>query len=221
MQTIDEINAVLEPEAGWRVELGVSPHDQSEFLRLYRKVGVTWDEKEFVASFPRDSSAGILAACGMVARHYYKLGESGYVEQIPDAEGDEQLETTIADAEEAMGQHALSTYRISHRYDIGDQAVYINRREGDVDAKRAALYCQFMCEEWFGGGSILTNLGIAALLVAFYGFRHTASVPDEACTSIDMYSDREAACGDLYFELMKDESLRRDGLKEYMAPHID
>lgn len=76
MKSIEEINAVLEPETGWQVELGVSPHDQSEFLRLYRKTGDTWKDREFVASFPRESEPGVIVACGMVARHYFKLGQS-------------------------------------------------------------------------------------------------------------------------------------------------
>ena len=76
IQTIEEINEVLEPETGWRVELAVSPHDHSEFLRLYRKAGATWNDKVFVWSFPRDSSAHVLAACGGAARHYFELGQA-------------------------------------------------------------------------------------------------------------------------------------------------
>lgn len=82
MQTIEEINAVLEPETGWRVELAVSPHDQSEFLHLYRKTGREWSEREFVASFPRESDAGVIVACGMVARHYFCLGKVALSESV-------------------------------------------------------------------------------------------------------------------------------------------
>ncbi|KVV07419.1 hypothetical protein [Burkholderia ubonensis] len=74
MKTADEINAILEPETGWRVEVAVSPHDQSEFLRLHRKAGGGWERKEFVASLPRESPVGVIVACGMVAGHYFALG---------------------------------------------------------------------------------------------------------------------------------------------------
>lgn len=131
------------------------------------------------------------------------------------------LEAEIAAIKEEMRKQAEITFRITHHYDIGNQDVYIERREGSVDAKRAALYCQFMCEEWFGEQAILSNLGIASMLITFYGFRHAASVPSESCTTIDMHSDREAACGGLYHELMDDASLQRERLREYMAPHID
>jgi hypothetical protein len=75
-QTIEEINAVLEPETDWRVELAISEHDQSEFLRLYRKAGDSWDDKVFVWSFPRESEVSVLAACGGVARHYFEMGQA-------------------------------------------------------------------------------------------------------------------------------------------------
>lgn len=75
MPTADEINALLEPETGWRVEVALSPHDQSEFLRLYRKTGIGWDEKEFIAALPRESPVGVIVACGMVAGHYFRLGQ--------------------------------------------------------------------------------------------------------------------------------------------------
>lgn len=81
MQTVEEINAILEPETGWCVELGVSPHDQSEFLRLHRKTGKTCADKEFITSFPRNSGAGVIVACGAVARHYYKLGQASREKQ--------------------------------------------------------------------------------------------------------------------------------------------
>lgn len=109
----------------------------------------------------------------------------------------------------------MSIIRITHHYDIGNQDVFITRKTGDVNPLHAALYCQFMSEEWFGEGSSLTNLGIAAMLVMYYGFCHAAVTED--CQTIDMYSDREAACSPLYGVLMADTSLHRDGLRESMT----
>lgn len=110
------------------------------------------------------------------------------------------------------------TFCIQHHYDIGDQRVYIRRYTGGVDAKRAAVYCQFKCEEWFGSAKMLTNLGVASLLVTFYGYQHTASM--DGCNIIDMHVHREESCGDKYYELIADTTLFRDKLKEYMEPHV-
>jgi hypothetical protein len=110
------------------------------------------------------------------------------------------------------------TFCISHRYDIGDQRVWIIRIAGDVDARSAALYCQFKCEAWFGDNKLLTNLGIASLLVAFYGFQHHAQTG--LCVHIDMHDDREQRCGPGYYALMADTSLHREGLREAMVPHV-
>lgn len=74
MQTIAQINAVLR-NTGWRVELGEAS-DRSEFLRLYRKAGKTWADAVFVTSFPRDTGAGVIAACAGVAKHYFALGQA-------------------------------------------------------------------------------------------------------------------------------------------------
>lgn len=102
--------------------------------------------------------------------------------------------------------------RITHHYDIGNQDVFVERSGGDVDPKRAAIYCQFKAEEWFSGRGF-SNFGIAAMLVAFYGFQHTRVCE---CATIDLYADREAACGPTYYELMADTSLHREGMKEVM-----
>lgn len=103
----------------------------------------------------------------------------------------------------------MCVLRIYHHYDIGDQSSYIERRSGGIDAKRAALYCQFRCEEWFGASASLSNFGIASLLVDFYGFQHCAPPGESIFAEIDMYVDREDAVGNLYSELMKDDSLHR------------
>jgi hypothetical protein len=115
----------------------------------------------------------------------------------------------------------MSTIRITHHYDVGNQDVFVTRRSGDVDPLRAALYCQFKSEEWFDEPSALTNLGIAAMLVMHHGFRQAAATDDDDCQIIDMYREREAACGPRYDELMADASLHREGLRESMANFFD
>ena len=228
ISTIDEINAVLEPETGWRVELAISEHDQSEFLRLYRKDGDTWDNKVFVWSLPRESSVGVLVACGGVAGHYYKLGIASAsdvtMESVPSAligDGDEHAlsDEEIAEFEAQIRRDRETNIRVTHFYDIGNQDVYVKRFDGTVDGKRAALYCQFQCESWFGSDAMLSNLAIAALLCMFYGYRHRAAdgPVSECSTTVDMYSDREVACGTTYLELLNDASLHRAGMREVMV----
>jgi hypothetical protein len=100
---------------------------------------------------------------------------------------------------------------------MGDQRIYIKRASGDIDAKRAAIHCQFMCEEWFGPEKNLTNLGVASLLITFYGYQHYMAVPG---AKIDLYSDRAAFCGLQYNELLSDKTLYRENLRGYMEPHV-
>jgi hypothetical protein len=73
IQSVDEINALLEIETGWRVELAQSIG--GEFLRLMRRAGAAEDEWEAVGSFPRETGAGVFCAMGGLSRHYYALGE--------------------------------------------------------------------------------------------------------------------------------------------------
>jgi len=110
---------------------------------------------------------------------------------------------------------------IFHHYDIGDQSVYVSPRDASAPPTlRAALYCQIMCEEWFGEDRTLSNRALAALLVQLYGHRHCPPMPTAAV--IDMHSDREALiCGnEAYLELLTDPSLVRDGLREVMTPYV-
>lgn len=132
----------------------------------------------------------------------------------------EEYEAMMFDCDKIMKDKAANTFRITHFYDIGDQSIFIERRKGDVDARRAAMYCQFMCEEWFGVPSIVTNLGIASALVAFYGFQHAAAEPDGACGVIDMHIDKEAA-NRQYHDIITDATLKREGLRDYLACHIE
>lgn len=127
----------------------------------------------------------------------------------------------IAEFAEQRRKEADRNYRIHHHYDIGNQDVYVERRTGQIDGKRAALYCQFQCEEWFGYDAMLSNLAVGALLCMFYGYRHRAVAVLESATAIDMYSDREKACGAACIELLGDTSLHRIGLREAMAMLVE
>lgn len=129
---------------------------------------------------------------------------------IPDAAETAELEASIARDMEA-------TFCISHHYDLGDQKVFVERKTGNVDAKRAAVFCLFMAEEWFGPHFMASNLGIAACLCAFYGFQHTART--SMATELDLYYDRERMCGH-HVDLVEDTTLHRDGLREFITPFM-
>lgn len=75
--TVDEINAIVTPDTGWEVSLATSPHDQSEFLHLWRRDAA--GARVLLTSLPREAGPGVLCAFGSVARHYKELGarESG------------------------------------------------------------------------------------------------------------------------------------------------
>lgn len=107
------------------------------------------------------------------------------------APSDDLTPDEIAQLVAELEQKRAKIFCITHHYDVGDQNVYVRRITGDIDAKRAAIYCQFKAEEWLGEKKLLTNLGVAALLVTFYGYQHT-SITD-ICTVIDMYIERELA----------------------------
>ncbi len=124
-----------------------------------------------------------------------------------------------ADVEDSVNDlfQREDAYCITYFYGDGGAPVYIKRVTGNVDAKRAAIYCQFKCEEWFGHERMLTNLGVASLLITFYGFQYHHGGPYD---DIDMYHDHSAFCGEKYNELMLDAALQREKLREYMEPHV-
>lgn len=152
------------------------------------------------------------------------FGTSDITQKAESAVPDEAEQVTtfsdedIAEIESEIAMDKKTNYCIKHHYDIGDQQVFVRRISGDVDPVQAAVYMQFMCEDWFGEPKILTNLGVASLLVAFYGFQQAAATP--LCTEIDMYFEREQRCGDIYRALIADTSLHREGLRDAMAPHV-
>ena len=109
------------------------------------------------------------------------------------------------------------TFLIRHHYDIGDQGVTIKAPQG-FDARRAAIYMQFWVEDWFGVEKMITNLGVAAALVSFYGCKQAAR--NSLGETIDMHADREAACPKGH-DLKADEAFKREGLSGFLAAHLD
>jgi hypothetical protein len=123
--------------------------------------------------------------------------------------------------EPQMGQHAAAIVRIRHYYDVGDQDVFVFPTGASApDTRRAALYCQFKCEEWFGEVCMLSNLGVAALLVAFYGHQQAPRLMD--APTVDMHEDREALIcnSNAWRELVADPALAREGLQAAMKPYV-
>lgn len=115
----------------------------------------------------------------------------------------------------------VPVYRIFHGLELGDFSVYVAPLVGAPDTRRAALYCQFKAEEWFGVEVVLSNLGVASLLVQFYDHEQAPRLPELGSKYyIDLYGDREAACGQQWRELMADESLARPGLKRAIHPFL-
>ena len=114
-----------------------------------------------------------------------------------------------------------TVYRIFHALEVGDFSVYVAPKDGAPDTRRAALYCQFKAEEWFGDEVMLSNLGVASLLVQFYDHQPAPRLQSlHPEWFIDLYSDREAACGEQWDELMADQSLVRPGLMRAMHPFL-
>lgn len=109
-----------------------------------------------------------------------------------------------------------NTFRIHHHHHIGDQGATIQAPHG-LDTKRAAVYLQFQAETWFGDEVTLTNRGVAAALVSFYGCKQTPH--SRHAEDLDMSTEREKLCSQ-YYELMADVSLMRDGLKEFLKDHL-
>jgi hypothetical protein len=108
-------------------------------------------------------------------------------------------------------QNGMKTiYRIRYYYDIGDQDVFVARPDGnETDALRAVLYLNGMMIELFGPSALISNLGMAAMLIVFYGFTHAAK--DDLAETIDFYLEWERPReSDFIAGVMSDASLQRD-----------
>ena len=125
------------------------------------------------------------------------------------------------DHEADEGLAGWTVYCIFHALEVGDFSVFVAPKDSAPDTRRTALYCQFKAEAWFGDEVILSNLGVASLLVQFYDHQPAPRVQGlHPEWFIDLYSDREAACGEEWHELMADETLVRPGLKRAMHPFL-
>jgi hypothetical protein len=74
-------------------------------------------------------------------------------------------------------EREIKNYKIFHSAEIGDQSVHVEAHIG-IDVIRAAVYCQFASEIYYSPTALLTSLGIASALVAFYGCQHAAKKDD-------------------------------------------
>jgi len=109
----------------------------------------------------------------------------------------------------------MGIYRIFHKYDRGDQSVYLN---SPSDPTRAAAYCQFLAEEHLGESVSVLNSGIALALIQHYGCSPADKTAD--AVELDLYLARERLCG-VYKSLMADESLHREGIIDLIRPHTE
>lgn len=109
----------------------------------------------------------------------------------------------------------MTTYRIFHNYDIGDQSIYVS---SETDPTRAAVYCQFLAEEQLGDSVSVLNNGIYLALTQFYGC--TKAEKSDSAIDLDLYWAREKMCGD-HANLMADKTLHRDGIIDLIRPHIE
>ncbi|MGF6996826.1 hypothetical protein [Paraburkholderia sp. GAS32] len=126
---------------------------------------------------------------------------------IPEAPAEEH-------AEEAT--HKSNVYRITHYYQIGDQDVYVTDPTGEKNGKEIAAYIFGWACEWHGHGNLISNLGIAAMMVQFYGFIHCAK--DEDATTVDMYWDCQ---GNDFLTILNNETYERNTLRKAVVPFIN
>jgi hypothetical protein len=131
-----------------------------------------------------------------------------------------QRDTGATLREDEKKTQGAMTYRIFHRYDIGDRGIHVIKRNAEApDAFRVAIYCLRKDDEWFvpaTSRTILSNFGMAALLISFYGYDYCQ--PNEFAQNIDLYlsHDFPARFGDAE-QIANDPSLHRDGLRDLMA----
>lgn len=116
-------------------------------------------------------------------------------------------------APEKLPCNALNFF-IRHYYDAGDLGISVAAPD-DLDVRRAAIYIELMAEKWFGDDTCVTNLGIAAALVSFYGCKQAPR--NDHGQVIDMHHDREEMCGQ---DLIAASDLYRDGLREFLSAHV-
>jgi len=178
------------------------------------------DARSPMVSIPRDALEKLIATTSLSPRAAANLPGVALVSEVPGLEAEEEPSPTHDLSPDEIAEfeaEARRRFQITHHYDIGDQDVYVEHPTGEVDGRRVALYCWFKASEWFGDAALVSNLGIASLMVAFYGFQHCAK---RYSTTVDLYADTESCVGEEYKALMQDGTLYREGLREAMAPHV-
>ena len=177
------------------------------------------DAQAPMVAISKDVLEKLIASTTLSPRAIENLPCKDQVSAAPSLESADEPSPEFLSADEIaeFEAEARRRYRITHHYDIGNQDVYVEHPTGDVDGLRVALYCWFKASEWFGDAALVSNLGIASLMVAFYGFQHCAK---SLGTTIDLYADTERCTGEEFKALMQDGTLYREGLREAMAPHV-
>lgn len=135
----------------------------------------------------------------------------------PDDPHADLVDVPSAEEEAEWQAKAKRFYRITHHYSIGDQDVFVEHPTGEVDGVHIASYIFMKACDWFGSGYLISNLGVAAAMVAFYGFRHCAR--PILWTDADLYWDVERRSAQA-LAMMKDITLERKGLREALGPHL-
>lgn len=108
---------------------------------------------------------------------------------------------------------------ICHSYDVGEQEQYLQSITGESLARRAALYCQFKAEMWFGSAVQVSTCGIAEALSALYGYEKVSA--QQPYSIVDLYQVRETAVLAGYHEdLVNDSTLERTGLRDLLEPYV-
>jgi hypothetical protein len=143
-----------------------------------------------------------LGADVRIGRRQAAVPAVGYVDDVHDLSAEE-----VAECE----ARAARRFRIHHHYDIGDQSVYVESKSGEVDVPLAAAFIVAKTQEWWGN-VLVSNLGVAAALVEFYGCEHMATAT--AHIEVDLYDQSR------YSAAVGAPELERAGLRAYLRRHV-
>lgn len=95
----------------------------------------------------------------------------------------------------------VKTFRVFHSYDIGDRDIYIQSSETEDSLLDKCAYMQYAIENKLGEGADLQNLGVANVLVKYFGCESAAR--DKDATPIDLYCARESRMTSVMNKLIK------------------
>jgi len=78
------LKLTLKKECGWRVEIGVSPHDGHEFLRLYEHSPLSKKEHDtFIGIMPICTTLSALVSSAGLCNFYYQKGMGAEKTTLP------------------------------------------------------------------------------------------------------------------------------------------